>query len=90
MMSGYYGSPISRRSHQYIPQGSISAFVDKDTVATNTYSGGSVNIPRGELPLEEHSGAEPYTEKPELLEFPTHEIEQDSPEVVPVQSKNNT
>lgn len=87
MMSGYYGTPVFGRSHQYVPQGSIAAFVNKDTIATNTYAGGPLNIPEGELPLEEHAGGEAYTEKTEIQEFPAHEAAEEIPEVAPVQSK---
>lgn len=87
MMSGYYGSPSFGRSREYIPQGSIAAFVNRDTIATNTYAGGPLNIPRGELPIEEHSGAESYTEKTEIQELSGHETAQDIPDGLPAHSK---
>lgn len=87
MMSGYYGTPVFGRSHQFIPQGSVSAFVNKDTVATNTHAGGSLEIPEGELPLEEHADREVYAEKTDIQEFTAHDPVEETPEVSPVQSK---
>lgn len=78
MMSGYYGAPLFRRPNQYVPQGSISAFVNRDTVATNTYAGGALDIPREEIPIQEHSGVESYTDSTETKEFTGHDATEET------------
>lgn len=80
MMSGYYGTPVQGRSHQYVPQGSISAFVNKDTVATQTYAGSPLDLPGGELPLEQESGADSYPDKTDVQEFSSHEAADETPQ----------
>lgn len=85
MMSGYYGTPVFGRTSQYVPQGSISAFVNKDTITTNTFAGDALDIPRGKIPVEEHDSEESYTEKTEIQEFPGHEAAEETPEVTLVQ-----
>lgn len=83
MMSGFYGRQLSRRSNEYIPQGSISAFVNRDAIATNSYAGDPINIPKEQLPLDESKGAETEIESTDGQEFPVHEILDETPEPKP-------
>lgn len=64
MISGYYSNPIFGRSHDFVPHGSMSAIVTRDTVATNSYAGNPPQYPPLDvLPIDENETVERYTEK---------------------------
>ncbi|KAJ8978772.1 hypothetical protein NQ317_015496 [Molorchus minor] len=70
MFGGYYSNPIFRRNYDLVPQGSMSAVVTRDTVATNSFAGQqpvAVFPPIGEIPLDENETVEKYTEKADIL-----------------------
>ncbi|KAJ8911278.1 hypothetical protein NQ315_015281 [Exocentrus adspersus] len=60
---GYYSNPLFSRSYSFLPQGSMTALVTRDTVATNSYAGNNPSYPPVDiLPLEENEAVERVTE----------------------------
>lgn len=98
MFGGYYSNPIFSRSRDFVPHGSMSAIVTRDTVATNSYAGNPPQYPPLDiLPVDENEAVERYTEKateqfppqyspPEAAIEPQQPIEPNAP-IEPVQSE---
>lgn len=86
MFGGYYSNPLFGRSYDYTPQGAMTAFVSRDAVATNAFSGGLPGPGTGSLPLDDTEPIERYTESvPEPVQ-PEELADQGVPQQTPVQN----
>ncbi|KAG5895545.1 hypothetical protein JTB14_010689 [Gonioctena quinquepunctata] len=83
MFGGYYNNPIFARSREFIPQGSMSAVLTGDTLATNSFSGSPL-VPEGQLPLEDPENEERYPEK-----YHPQTVGEEQPEEIDIDHQNN-